>query len=250
MGKRVINQFFVESVFLIIITAAVLIACEKIWKCQISSFKDSFRDEAYTTQIWCNNLDILVVSHDHNDTMVVCEGAQDAIMFLESHSLGVTGTIVIELLKELPVSLGSSVAGCYLESERRVLILVYSEFKKFETWFGVPIDRSIFRSAVSHEVAHAVTQSYFTISKPSIQAKEYIAYITQFSTMEPMLRKKVLSKFQGEAFEGDSQIHSTIYMLDPMGFGPRAYLHFLMLMDGDEYLHAILNGKTLFLDFW
>src|SRR5512139_1812367 len=116
MEKRGINKFFVESVFLIIITVAILIACEKIWKCQVNSLKDSFRDEAYTTQTWCKNLDILVVSHDQNDTMIVCEGAQDAIMFLESHGLDVTGTIVIELLKEFPDPLASSIAGCYLES--------------------------------------------------------------------------------------------------------------------------------------
>jgi hypothetical protein len=31
-----------------------------------------------------------------------------------------------------------------------------------------------------------------------------------------------------------------------MGFGVRAYRHFLKLEDGDEYLHAILNGEALF----
>jgi len=130
--------------------------------------------------------------------------------------------------------------------ERRVLILVYSEFKKFENWFGVPIDRSLYRSVVSHEVAHLVADFNFTIAKPSIQAKEYIAYITQFSTMEPVFRDRVLLHFPGEAFEGDWQMSTTIYMFDCMGFGVRAYRHFLKLEDGDEYLHAILNGEALF----
>jgi hypothetical protein len=54
-----------------------------------------------------------------------------------------------------------------------------------------------------------------------------------------------MSHFQGEAFEGDWQMRTTIYMFDCMGFGVRAYRHFLKLANGREYLHDILNGKTL-----
>jgi len=38
---------------------------------------------------------------------------------------------------------------------------------------------------------------------------------------------------------------TTIYMLDCMGFGVRAYLHFLNLTNRREYLQSIINGKTL-----
>jgi len=196
-------------------------------------------------EIRCNGLNVVVHSPNRTDAMIACEGARDAIVFLESHGLDVSGTIVIEVLTELPAVTGSSAAGCYLESEQRVLILVYSEFRKFETWFGVPIDRSLYRSAATHEVAHMVADFNFTIPKPSIQAKEYIAYVTQFLAMEPVLREKVLSHFPGKAFEGDWQMSTTVYMLDCMGFGIRAYLHFIKLTNADEYLHAILNGEAL-----
>lgn len=228
-----------------IATVTALIATEKNGVCQINSPNDSSGDAVYVIESRCDNHDILVISHDRHDSMIVCEGARDAIVFLKSHGLDVTDTIVIELLTELPDSVDNSATGCYLESERRVLILVYPEFKKFETWFGVPVDRSLYRSVVSHEVAHAVADFNFTISKPSIQAKEYIAYITQFSTMEPELRDRVLEHFSGKAFEGDWQMSPIIYMFDPMGFGIRAYLHFLNLIDADEYIHSILNGEAL-----
>ena len=126
-----------------------------------------------------------------------------------------------------------------------MLALVYSEFKKFKTWFGIPIDRSLYRSLVSHEVAHLVAAYNFKISKPSIQAKEYIAYITQFSTMEPVLRERVLLLFSCEAFEGDWQMATTIYMFDCMSFGVRAYKHFLELANRRDYVQAILNGESL-----
>ena len=248
--KRHKSKFLVLVSLIFVATVAGLIAGAGTGLCLKNSIETSRGEGVFGIANWCDDLDVVVFSQDHQDIKIVCEGARDAIVFLGSHGLDVTDTIVIELLTELPVSLGSSAAGCYLESERRVMILVYSEFRKFETWFGVPIDRSLYRSAVSHEVAHAVSDFNFTISKPSIQAKEYIAYIAQFSTMEPELRSMVLSHFGGTAFEGDWQMSSTIYMLDPMGFGIRAYLHFLKLIDGNKYIHSILKGEALSFDYW
>jgi hypothetical protein len=174
-----------------------------------------------------------------------CQGAHDAIVFLASQGLDVTGDITIEVVMRLPPLVSRSAAGCYLESERRVLILAYSEFKKFKTWFGIPIDRSLYRSLVSHEVSHLVAGDNFNISEPTIQAKEYLAYVAQFSAMEPVLRERVLSQFQCAAFEGDWQMATTIYMFDCMRFGVGAYRHFLKLDNRRDYLQAILNGKAL-----
>lgn len=238
--KNLLHGFIVAAAF------ASLIVAVKLGICQHNS---SDTPGTLVGETRCNDLNIVVRSLDHLDAIGACEGARDAILFLESHGFEVSETIVIELVTELPAVAGSSAAGCYIESEQRVLILVYSEFRKFETWFGVPIDRSLYRSAVSHEVAHMVADFNFTIPKPSIQAKEYIAYVTQFSTMEPVMREKVLSHFTGEAFEGDWQMSTTVYMLNCMNFGIRAYLHFIKLTDGDEYLHAILNGEALFFCF-
>lgn len=200
---------------------------------------------AFANEIRCNNLNVVVHSPDHRDALIVCEGARDAIEFLASQNLDVTNNISIEIVTSLPPVVSKSAAGCYLESERRVLILVYSEFRKYKTWFGISINRLLYRSLISHEVAHMVADDNFKIPKPSIQAKEYIAYVTQLSTMAPALRKRVMSHFKCKAFAGDWQMFETIYMFDCMRFGVRAYLHFLKLTNGDEYLHAILNGEAL-----
>ena len=201
----------------------------------------------FAVEIRCNVLNAVVVvrSPEHSDTLIVCEGSRDAIVFLAFQGLDVPRDIAIELFARLPAVVSATATGRYLESERRALVLVYSQFRKFKTWFGIPIDRSLYRSLVSHEVAHLVADYNFKISKPTIQAKEYIAYVTQFSTMEPAFRERVLSHFPCKAFEGDWQMSTTIYMFDCMGFGVRAYRHFLLLTDGDQYLHAILNGEAL-----
>ena len=191
--------------------------------------EESFRTGRVSYEIRCSTPNVVVRSSEQSDALIACEAAREAIEFLSSQGMDVSGDIAIELLKKLPPVECSSAAGCYIELERRALILVYSEFIKFKTWFDVPIDRALYRSLVSHEVAHMVADLNFKIPKPSIQAKEYIAYITQFSIMEPLQRERVLTQYPCEAFEGDWEMSTTIYMFDCMRFGVRAYLHFLNL---------------------
>lgn len=196
-------------------------------------------------EIRCTGQNVVVRSPIYADALIACEGARDAIKFLSCQGMDVSGNVAIDLVRTLPVVVSRSAAGCYLESERRAVALVYSQFKKSKTWFGIPINRSLYRSLISHEVAHLVAHYNFKIPKPTIQAKEYIAYVTQLETMEPALRKQIMSQFKCKAFEGDWQMCSTIYMFDCMGFGVRAYLHFLNLANGGVYLQSILNGKAL-----
>jgi hypothetical protein len=193
----------------------------------------------------CDTRNVVVRAPDDANVPVSCDGARDAIVFLSSQGLDVTGDVTIEVASKLPSHVSASAAGCYLESERRVLMLDYSAFEKCGSWFGIPASRRLYRSLVAHEVAHALAACNFRIPKPSIQAKEYIAYVTMFATMDPALRECVLSQAPGEGYEGDWQMSTTIYLLDPMRFGVQAYRHFLKPGNGRDYLHAILAGRAL-----
>jgi len=110
----------------------------------------------FVNEIRCSALNVVVRSPELADALIACESARDAMGFLAVQGLDVTGDITIELLTRLPAVVSGSAAGCCLESEQRVLILVYSEFKKFKTWFGIPIDGELYRSLVSYEEAHVV----------------------------------------------------------------------------------------------
>jgi hypothetical protein len=199
----------------------------------------------HATEARCDARNVSVRSFDRVDAKVACEGARDAIGFLAAQGFDVVDDFAMELVSGLPSVAGASAAGCYLESERRILILTFPEFKKSKTWFNLPIDASLYRSLVSHEVAHAIASCNFKVAVPSIQAKEYIAYVTMLATMAPAQRERVLSQFPGEGFEGDWQMSTTVYLLDPMRFGVQAYRHFLKPGNGRDYLHAILAGKVM-----
>lgn len=139
----------------------------------------------------------------------------------------------------------ASAAGFYSERDARVVILDYPRFSRQRSWFGVPIDRSLYRSLVAHEVAHAVAAHNFTIRRPSIQAKEYIAYVTTFSMMEPQQRNRVLATLPARGFEGEWQMNAFVYLADPERFGVRAFLHFLSVKNGRDYLRRVLAGRVM-----
>jgi len=152
---------------------------------------------------------------------------------------------VIEIVPRLPTSLGETAVGCYLENEPRILVLEFAEFAKNQTWFDVPIDVTMYRSLVTHEVAHAVADCNMSIPEPTIQAKEYLAYVAMFATMEPGLRERIMNANPCQAFDRESKINATIYLCDPMRFAVRSYRHFLKAENGDAFLYRVLSGQAL-----
>ena len=103
----------------------------------------------------------------------------------------------------------------------------------------------MYRSLVSHEVAHAIASCNFTIPDPSIQAQEYVAYVAMFSMMNPNLRELVLAENPGEGFDSELEMNEIVYSLDPMHFGVEAYRHYLKQEQGTTFLLRVLSGEAL-----
>lgn len=204
-------------------------------------------------EVTCATQDKPVHSCDPADVKLACEGANDAIYFLGAQGFNTAYRVVIVVAHKLPAA-GMATAGglyldspdiCHRETAQAVHLLSYSEFKKFKNWFHIPIEASLYRGLAAHEVAHAISDCNFKLAKPTIQAKEYLAYVTMFATMAPAVRARILRKSPGHGYEGDWQMGTTIYMADPMRFGVQAYRHFLKPVNGRRYLHAILAGTVM-----
>lgn len=175
----------------------------------------------------------------------ICRGADDAIAFFGRLSLKPAGRLVVEIVPHIPRVVGESAVGCYLEDEQRILVIDFPGFARNKTWFNVPIDRSMYRSLVTHEVAHAVADCNMSIPEPTIQAKEYLAYVAMFATMNQGLREEIMNATPAKAFDRESKINPTIYLCDPMRFAIRAYRHYLQEGYGDKFLYRVLSGKAL-----
>ena len=193
----------------------------------------------------CANSSVRIQAQHPIDQREICGGAQDALTFFADLGLQATHPTVVEIVARLPEVAGKTAVGCYLERTQRILVLAFSEFQKNPTWFNVPVDRTMYRSLVTHEVAHAVGDCAFAIPNPKIQAKEYLAYVAMFATMDASLRERVLNANPGTGFDSELQMNTTIYLCDPMRFGVQAYRHYLKKEHGSAFLLKVLAGKAL-----
>ena len=179
------------------------------------------------------------------DLKNVCAGVAASLGFLASHGVNPTEPVSIEVTTRIPEEAGPTAAGCYVEQRRRVYILPYNAFRKNKTWFNVPINPGLYRALAAHEAAHAVGACNFKVPNPTIQAKEYLAYVTMLSVMPDDLRKQVLQKTRTQGFESLDRFTPLLYSFDPMRFGAEAYRHFSQIQDQTSLIHDVLSGKVL-----
>lgn len=200
---------------------------------------------AATAAAACAGNEVQVIGASANDLQDVCAGAQAAIAFLGARGVRPDGAVVIEVTSAVPPEAGPTAVGCYIADRKRIYLLPYADFRLRKTWFGVPIDRRLYRSAAAHETAHAVAGCNFALPRPPIQAQEYIAYVATFATMEPSLRQRALRALPGTGFASEDRITAVFYMFDPMRFGAEAWRHYLKPGQGDAFIRSVLTGQAL-----
>ena len=191
--------------------------------------------------------DSILVIHEHRFDALgsVCDGAEAARVFLRAAGFAVAEPIAIEIVDRLPVEVDRHAVACYVDPEHRVYLLPPSKIAGLGSSGIDPVDQFPYRSRVAHEVAHAIAAMNFRVSRPTIQAHEYIAYVTMLATMEAAQRERVLTQFPGDGYETEQQMNTTIYLCDPMRFGAQAYRHFLKEGNGTDFIRAILAGEVL-----
>jgi hypothetical protein len=182
----------------------------------------------------------------------VCEGAGAARTFLRDAGFTVDEPITIEIVERLPNQVDPHAVACYVESDQRVYLLTPAVVAVPGRSGVDPADQLAYRSRVAHEVAHAIAAMNFRVSSPTIQAHEYIAYVTMFATMPEETRAQVLGALPGHGFETADQINSTLFLLAPTWFGVEAFRHYRSLGDdGPGFLRRIVQGQVLQnVDLW
>lgn len=168
-----------------------------------------------------------------------------ALEFLSLHGVKPTEAVAIKVTTDIPPEAGPTAAGCYIEQRRQIYVVPYSTFRKNKTWFGVAINRELFRALATHEAAHAVGACNFRIPNPTIQAKEYLAYVAMFSVMPAALRSQALRKLKTEGFTTLDRFTPLLYSFDPMRFGAEAYRHFAATTDQTAIIQGLLAGTIL-----
>ncbi len=200
---------------------------------------------AQALELRCPMPNIVIDAADRLTAMSVCEGAGDAVRFLSGEGLDTSTDIEIHILDRLPAGIEFPAAGCYIHAERCVYALTLDKFSEQARSIGQSVDPLLYRSLITHEVAHAIAASNFSVPKPTIQAHEYVAYVTMFSTMSDSARQHMLDGLPGDGFETEQQMTATIYLLAPSWFGAQAYRHYLRPGNGRTFLRKVLDGSVL-----
>ena len=194
----------------------------------------------------CGNSSVRVEATELVDHKEICNGAGDALAFFERLDLQLTHPLDIVVASNLPEWMRKAAVGCYHQETMTVFVLTFPAFAERGYWFGIPIGPLMHRSLVTHEVAHAVARCNFTISEPTIHAKEYAAYVAMFVMMDPAMRARILMEYPRASFDSELEINEISYSFDPMRFGVAAYRHYLEQANGgDEFLLRVLSGSAL-----
>jgi hypothetical protein len=204
-----------------------------------------FTQRAEALELRCRDANVTVHSSDPADAKSVCDGAADAVGFLAARGLETNGTVEVVIVDRLPEPISPPAFGGYLRSERRAYLLTFSKIAERGTVFNLPLDRTLYRSLAIHEVAHAIAALNFRIENPSIEAEEFIAYTTMFTTLPKTYRDPVLKRFVDDNFANEFQINSLAYLLNPVRFGVLAYKYFMKPENGADFLQQILAGQAL-----
>jgi hypothetical protein len=109
--------------------------------------------------------------------------------------------------------------------------------------FGERASEALYRSFGVHEIAHAIADENFSMSRVPWLSQEYIAAVAQLATMEPALRSRILARYHLEAFHTTASMSTLYYQLDPSAFAIKSYLHFMALDDQGAFLRGLLSGE-------
>lgn len=192
----------------------------------------------------CPGIPVQVVAGSTEDRALVCDGAGRAVAFLRTNGLEIKDTIRIQL-RAFAMPSGASHIGTYNPATREIELLTYEQTQlqtAQETPFDIPMDKRLYTSFATHEVAHAIAHQHAVDGRALYLGHEYLAYVAQISTMDSATRGAVLQRSQLEGFADADEMSFTYYALDPSAFAIKAYRHYLALDDRRAFLAGLLSG--------
>lgn len=198
----------------------------------------------------CAPLPVSVTAPQAEDAREVCAAAKPVIEFFRELGVEVTEPVPVQVLSGLPPEFGAAMLGCFTPDSRQVRMLTFDAARQRGTWFGRAVDRSLYRSLAAHELAHALAWCQAPQRPLSVRAREYVAYVVMFATMEAALREAILAQMPGTADGvdgrgGDALLSDLHFYLAPSQFGVDAYRHYLRPENGPRFLREVLRGAAL-----
>ncbi|WP_372624544.1 DUF6639 family protein [Falsiroseomonas sp.] len=194
---------------------------------------------------------LLRIEHEHAvDLAHACEAWRRVARFLMGqHGMRVATPVTLAFVERVEIDLGSEklrVLGFNDRAARtiRVTSMTAAWLRDPERlMFRQPVDEELHISLIVHELAHALLKDNYRIPVPSLVCDEYVAYVTQFATMAPATRARVLAGYPAQDFDSLDEITEVCLMMTPHEFGVRAWRHYERVGQREGMVEAILSGR-------
>jgi hypothetical protein len=149
-----------------------------------------------------------------------------------------------------PLAHAEQILGMFHRGSRSVLMTTEaSPWIRSYAYFGSPVTDEMFTALLTHEITHALSKSLYAPSllEPDTDIhvqEEYVAYVSQLSTMDARLRADVLARFPASEyrFTGEADINALLLGLSPEAFGVTSYRHFVADGGGSDFLRRLYGG--------
>lgn len=206
------------------------------------------QDAAMARDRTCPTGSIAVTARHGADRDHACRAIEEALPFLRQVGLRLPSRVDIRVVGNLSDGNGGSREYARFDGERcNIQVMEFRAARVAATKLGtegmsVPMDRTLWRSYVVHELAHAAIHSSCDRVCPDRAGHEYIAAVAQLSSLPKPLRGEILRRHGGlKGFEQDSEISEIYYALGPSRFMVKAYLHYLRPDKGRTFILSLLN---------
>ena len=180
-----------------------------------------------------------------DETSLICRARNEVLAFFQSHGIEQRSPMLVKIIDAREIDARHPHIGSYSAEQKAVKLLSQKDTLGLGnnfTLFGLPMDKSLYRTVVVHELAHAIADQNFGYADPSVVVQEYIAYVAQLGIMESEVKEEILTRAERTGFKDFDEMSCVYYAMDPGGFGIKAYLHFLTLPNPSEFLQQLLSG--------
>lgn len=194
----------------------------------------------------CGDVQVDSVADQRGSAATVCRVAERVSSVLRVCGLDVLDPIPVYVVSDLPAECPPHALGYFDARDATVTIPTYTACVALagpDGRLGVPITSPLYESLIAHELVHATVSQHQRRTALNRAGHEYLAYATQFVTMAPALRARILARFpQADPVRLDEL--SEVYLdLAPDRFAVKSYLHFVASKDRCGLIEDLLEGR-------
>ncbi|HEY0879609.1 MAG TPA: DUF6639 family protein [Zeimonas sp.] len=194
----------------------------------------------------CAQVAATVVAASTAESRDACAAIVRAAAFLAEQGIAVLAPIELHLVDALPPELASpSRVGAYLHEHRRAYVLRRDRWPANSAPFGLPMTRTVHRSAIVHEAVHAIFAQHYGSSQPDVVAHEYLAYVGQLASLPPRLRARALHGVGPSDDDSVRRLNLFVLGMNPDRFAALAWRHWSAPGRGALFVHALLEDGSL-----